>query len=738
MPNPENIIIDETALKKINSLNETINTSKRVFSDVVDRYGRNGKLSNELMEDNKKQYDDAAVEQYNAITLPEVEGMDDDMIAFVAMGTIMDKKYIGKILTSSSTSGKDPYTFNKTYVADNIIKKDSRTMPFSDVLPKARYETKMILDAYNNGDKERVKKAIGNIAEYIKDDLGGQSYSDLSGGGIYLKGFYKTILKFMDDPDLGVKDMFSPRDLARIKGNAKKLEAFEKANKTAKDMIENYAEPGSAEREKQVIEYLSNMTVANVNALDIISKEETFADLASSVDDFAGLDSDIISDPENVSQSGTEYVDNLLNHLQGKDFKKMPLDIQLAYGRVAANSEGEARTKYRDHNITHSEVILAEDNGEEKLLEHYKEQMKDSPLYKQLLNAKDPASVVKAINQTDLRFRVTGAETLPHSEIYSEKTAELSEGKTAEFNAIKDSYRKDVRLLSSGIVSKKELAGITKGLNTQPGSANIFQRNHKDSQSIIDLREKTEAFENSLRGVGEPAMADPNVRKALLEAYKASVKYQNEKMTQAGADMYDNKWEPRLPMGKERFRAARRIEELAKEFIMDDIMALEKQAEYDLNSTSKYVDRAKEAKRVSSQKFSDKSYEGKAYNEAVNDLKTQHDEGSFDLSGAIAKVMAVKMVADIYKTHKMVLNHKTVKEFNQMVKHTAADLQNRDDFKYMIKKNSRRDLYNAAMEDGGKRLLPKLASARKALEPKAKPITTEQPKPQAQLGGKKL
>ena len=60
MPKPENIIIDETSLKKINSLNETMNTSKRVFSDVVDRYGRNGKLSNELMEDNKKQYDDAA------------------------------------------------------------------------------------------------------------------------------------------------------------------------------------------------------------------------------------------------------------------------------------------------------------------------------------------------------------------------------------------------------------------------------------------------------------------------------------------------------------------------------------------------------------------------------------------------------------------------------------------------------------------------------------------------------
>lgn len=181
-------------------------------------------------------------------------------------------------------------------------------------------------------------------------------------------------------------------------------------------------------------------------------------------------------------------------------------------------------------------------------------------------------------------------------------------------------------------------------------------------------------------------------------------------------------------MGKDRFRAARKIEELAKEFIMDDIMEYEKQAAMEENQ--KIEENAYDKlKQVGSAKLEDNTVQGKALNNAVNELKAERDKHPFtDMSKQVAKVMAVKMVTDFYKSAKIKVTEKNAEGFNDDVEKTAADLQTRDDFKHMMKSRPR-DAETAALEDGGKMLFPMLATAKRNMPktPKNVQRTTTQP-----------
>ena len=206
-------------------------------------------------------------------------------------------------------------------------------------------------------------------------------------------------------------------------------------------------------------------------------------------------------------------------------------------------------------------------------------------------------------------------------------------------------------------------------------------------------------------------MEDPIARKALLEAYKASIKYQNEKMTAAGADPTDSTWEPKSQMGKDRFRSARRIEELAKEFIMDDIMAYEKETVYN----EERMREANKVKEISGRKLKSESYEGKAYSEALDDLKAKHDNDQFDLSKEVAKLMSVKLVSDAYSSMKIKVTEKNAQKFKNDIDLAANDLMERKDFRKMMSDNSRKKIYDFAVQDGGKMLLPMLSKASKSI-----------------------
>ena len=723
--------LDQYSKDRYEHFNSTAEDNKKRYSNVVKRFGKNGTIS---AGKNEELYTKEAEEKYNSITLPDVPGMDDDMIALVSLGVAFDEKNLNKSYTSSSAGSMGFLEFNRTFMDENIIlNNDGRTKDFSPILPVARQQAKDALDDYNNGNKEKVKAALKNIAEYLKGGIGGLEFNSNRTPG-HKKGFFKTISKFMDDPDLGVKDMFNERELARLKANVKKEEAFSKATENAKNLILEHADANTPEREKQVTEYLMNMLISSVNSKSAVPEDMVETDLADSVKDIIEHDSNIaLTDEDGASRSNSDVLQDLNQSINQSVNQNLVHDSP-KYKKHFANSisgdtMGNLKSIYMDHNISHEETILSEDDGIEKFTALYKDKLKESPLYKSLVNAKTPKEMATALNNADLRIKAFGTDVIEHEKAFSEKTQKLCDGKTEDYNKKLATYRKDIRTVIPGAATLTDLDSINQGLNARPASLNIFQRNHNDSQSMIELREKTLALEMALhKHKIEPAYENKEVRKALLEAYKASIKYQTEKMQNANVDPTNSKWEPTSSMGKERFRAARKIEELAKEFIMDDIMEYEKQAAMEENQ--KIEENAYDKlKQVGSAKLEDNTVQGKALNNAVNELKAEREAHPFtDMSKQVAKVMAVKMVTDFYKSAKIKVTEKNAEGFNDDVEKTAADLQTRDDFKYMMSKRSI-DAENAALTDGGKMLFPMLATAKRNMPktPKNVQRTTTQP-----------
>ena len=485
------------------------------------------------------------------------------MISLIGVGVSFDKKYVRK--TGSSPGNMSPEDFHRVFVTNNIIHPDPRTIDYSDAMPKMRQETKNVLEEYNKGNKELVKKALRNIADYIKNDSGTLEFNSNQAGGIYNKGFYKTIGKFMNDPDLGVEKMFSEKDLLRVKANAKKLDAYEKSNNAAKELLLNPADANTPEREQQVLDYMLNMATASVTSKSVVNEEDSYNDLVNSISDFIDNDPRLITDEEGMSKTSTDIIVDLNQTIAQKvdDKKAASAKYKFAYDNVIGNkSSSLLRDIYQKDNVAPEEAILSEENGEEKLKEQLKTKIKESDLYQSLMKAKTPKEMSMALNKADMKFRAKGLDAIPHDKFESDLAKKVSLGKTEEYKKTIDRFRKDFRLLNSGSAVRKDLESVTAGINAQPARFNVFQKGHKDSKSIENLREKTAEFEKILYTVTkEPAMDDPKARKALFEAYKASIEYQNEKMTAAGVDPTNTKWEPTSSMGKERFRGARKIEE---------------------------------------------------------------------------------------------------------------------------------------------------------------------------------
>ena len=111
----------------------------------------------------------------------------------------------------------------------------------------------------------------------------------------------------------------------------------------------------------------------------------------------------------------------------------------------------------------------------------------------------------------------------------------------------------------------------------------------------------------------------------------------------------------------------------------------------------------------------DKSYEGKAHEKALADLKEKHDNDALDISNEIAKLMSVKLVADTYSSMKIKVTEKNAQKFENDINKTAKELLERKDFQKMMSDNPQKKIYDFAVNDNGKMLLPMLSKASKAI-----------------------
>ena len=228
-----------------------------------------------------------------------------------------------------------------------------------------------------------------------------------------------------------------------------------------------------------------------------------------------------------------------------------------------------------------------------------------------------------------------------------------------------DEYKRERKLseLSKQIKTETDtlMPEVMEGLSKK---ASFYQIGHKDSWAFESFRDRTRDLDKYLKkspnvlSVDENLKntIDPEFREKLLLAYKASVYYQNAKRKDAGI-AEGAEWEgPSSPMGRARYEAAQKIEQLARKYIMDDIV---KDAQAEEN---KALDREQKNRQSGNDgQFEDMvSEESKAASDALRAVAVEKklrepftDYSNVNRTAAVseelAQILAVRVVADIYQ-----------------------------------------------------------------------------------------
>ena len=307
------------------------------------------------------------------------------------------------------------------------------------------------------------------------------------------------------------------------------------------------------------------------------------------------------------------------------------------------------------------------------------------PKFETLIKLNDEYDHNKGPIANDPEYKKLADETMALSNTYDKKLATI--------DPIKDSI---------------------KLLNSQPKS--IFQSGHQDSTEIIALREKTmklkELADNFDYKNGGNINDDPAYQEAALEVFKASVAYRKK----VAKDNINKKgWEPSSDMGKDRYKGAFDMQNLAKS-IAPELIEKYMTAEFQRDSIERNADNKKDfdnlykntldsLKQTAPMPIGDHTY---AEN-AMAGMFAQNKAAS-----SIARLIAIKTINNKYE--QMIKNGEIKKientsKFNQNIVDCTKNILNREDFKRMMKDNSVEDLINAASVKNGKGLMTKLGEA---------------------------
>lgn len=351
----------------------------------------------------------------------------------------------------------------------------------------------------------------------------------------------------------------------------------------------------------------------------------------------------------------------------------------------------EIKNLAREAEVDQYSVALGR-NGADYFKELYMEELRKTPQYQQLLKANTPAERIRAAENADSKavdFRKLENVKLPTQNV---------EGFTSNTKAYQDRLRKFEAELPEGMAKVKELkamkghvSSLEQALKTEKS---FYQRRHQDSKEFTKMQDAILDFTNYAYTAKLPYTASPDFKEKLMKAYKASVRYQEQKRKEAKVADSDKTWEPSSPMGQARYAAAGEIQKLAKQYIMEDIVK-EAQREED---TEISFDKGSVLDRINREMYKD-----------VVDYDARPETIASNCAGIIALRMYGKALQE---AGVKVPGYQ--KACEQIIVYRNKIME-RADFQYMISHNSYNQLSDLAALDNGKMLLPKLAEARKAM-----------------------
>ena len=258
---------------------------------------------------------------------------------------------------------------------------------------------------------------------------------------------------------------------------------------------------------------------------------------------------------------------------------------------------------------------------------------------------------------------------------------------------------------------KNKLDNYLREMATAPA---FYQKGHQDSAQIRTLKAKTAELIGTVNNSQGNLKENEQFRNQLFEAYKAATEYKRVKRIEAKRDPDDESYEPGSPMGQARWRAADIIIDLAKKYAPKETADYETQQEQ--IAGQKIVN--SEADKAIEKEYAAVKKEIKAFDKTLSKnpgalTKKESDK----LTSFAAKVIAMQLVNRVYQADSEMGVYEGFNKdsFVFDVTKTMGDIRERADFKHLMQTASPQEIITAASTNGGKQLLDKLATAKKAV-----------------------
>ena len=517
---------------------------------VLDAFGPNAKQ--------KDFYADK--EAMDAIQFNEAKeaGFSDRFVTAVILGGTYNPANI-QIDQQLNASQEDLLHFAQSNLTSNVAQGDRRFAHFSHSLLSGRQEAKDAFVEYQKKNYEPLKTILGRFLKKAARGATETNFNQVMGNHEIEREEIQLAKDILEaDLPFDVKELVTEGELVHLKAGIAMNEANVDRDQRIYDFIKNPPAPGSPEREAALSEIFMDIYIGQTSAtktdkmlnegikrLDDLLAEKGITDIN------ANTPEDQLQDDE----TGTDY-DLILN---GKE--------------KLFNASSWYRDALGQFTFTGQEVTIGMEGGREALKEAYLDQIKETRAFQNLMNENDPAKLVTLFAEGISSVGKKGAQeggfdSLEQEALPGDKeAARLTEQSKPEVDKRYQRTDDIVNESSAQHLKRNETVSNLKDWTKELNSKRFGLFNNSSGEMDL-LREKTA---NVIKVLGsnfkEGARLDsPEAKQALRELKEAAAEYIRKKQLPHGK-VGDEKWEPGTPMGRDRFRAAKKINQL-----MDDLL----------------------------------------------------------------------------------------------------------------------------------------------------------------------
>ena len=306
--------------------------------------------------------------EYNALQIEEIpDGLDEDTITAIVIGSIMQKDRLEDPMTTSNfAGGTSTYlAFNRNFVIDNILQKDpdvKRQGNFSLALLEGRRDALKAIEEYKKGHPEKAKEMIQTFVDFAFDgvmELGLPTSTTLIevNASSVQKAMIQLGTEMVGKPPFYAEGPQS--EIRRLLGATRKqnMQAMHRIYEKKYDILTQPKPAGSSQRAAEIEDLLFDQYLVSSFTHSDQENEKVADRFDKRMLDKYGLDEEY--DPD------THY--DVSSELGG---------LNLAKARIC-----------RENHVTDIEVMMSTDEGIQKLKSLYLPEIRKTKLYKDLMTS---------------------------------------------------------------------------------------------------------------------------------------------------------------------------------------------------------------------------------------------------------------------------------------------------------------------------------------------------------------